>query len=83
MTTRELKISQLNHILPLVRETLKKEEELKDLREKANNLKHCINDINIKLKKPTVNESDPLLFVWRSELKQFVAQLKDCKKQIK
>lgn len=43
MTTRELKVSQLNNILPLVRETLKKETELKELREKANTLKHSIN----------------------------------------
>ena len=50
MTTRELKVSELNHILPIVRETLEKEEELRKLREMAshnesNNCKKQIKEL--------------------------------------
>lgn len=76
MTTRELKVSQLNNILPLVRETLKKEEELKKLREKANSLKQQINIVKTLINKgndefkPSLNEMFNELKICRESIKE-------------
>ena len=75
MTTRELKVSQLNNILPLVRETLKKEENLKELRKQANSLKQQINTTK-KLINLGFNEYKP-------SLNKLFDELKICKESIK
>ena len=77
MTTRELKVSELNRILPLVRETLKKEKELKALREYANSLRHQINNIKQGLGKEDISKVTTNLFISR-----YIEHLKECKKQI-
>ena len=74
MTIRELKVSQLNQILPIVHETLKKEEQLKKLREQANKLKVQINVIKNSVKHNTEMETS---------LKKCFNELKCCKNQIK
>ena len=74
MTTRELKVSQLNNILPIVRETLKKEEKLKKLREEANNLKRQLNAaINLTPKNPEFKDVQ----------KEILEDLNKCKNSIK
>ena len=74
MTIRELKVSQLNQILPIVRETLKKEEQLKKLREQANNIKFQINVIKNSVEHNTDMEAS---------LKKYFNELKYYKNQIK
>lgn len=83
MTTRDLKVSELNHILPIVREVLKKEEDLKELREKANKLKRQIKDINNCLGKSNIVELGAAVIVTRSDLNDCISDLKNCKKQIR
>lgn len=81
MTIRELKISELNHILPIVRMTLEKEEELKRLRESANQLKSQISSFNKQLTNSDANQD------WhnalRLSLQTCINELKIRKQQIK
>lgn len=73
MTIRELKVSQLNNILPIVRETLKKEEALKKLREEANSLKGQLNAaINLTPKNPE----------FKGVQKEILEDLNKCKNSI-
>lgn len=74
MTTRELKVSQLNNILPLVHETLKKEENLKELRKQANSIKHQISTT-----KKLINIGHDQ---YKSSLNRLFDELKICKESI-
>lgn len=75
MTTRELKVSQLNNILPIVRETLKKEEELKKLRATANGLRCQLNAAKYLVKQ---NHDE-----FKNTQNEILEEIKNCKNAIK
>ncbi len=76
MSLRAMNIAELNRILFMIRNTLKKEKELNELRWKANVLKKQINDLYKVI--PKKNE-----FISHPDAKEYIEEIRRYKKKIK
>lgn len=82
-TTREMKISRLNDILPMVRETLRDEKELESLRQKSNKTRMAINYMKNELGDKRIVEAGAGAILTKEDVDEAYDELEEIKAKIK